>query len=85
MGVRERTRAISLSQDCRTDFPPLQRNPPAQAHTAPDTRRPVFFGYLHSEVGSGVRIAGKTGGSETVEYGPHIPTLVEIAESGGLD
>ena len=25
------------------------------------------------------------GGAQTVEYGPHIPTLVEIAESGGLD
>jgi hypothetical protein len=33
------------------------------------------------KVGSGVRI-GTLG---TVEYGPHIPTLVEFAAAGGLD
>ena len=44
------------------------------------------------KVGSGVRIAepsypstSSKGVSETVEYGPHIPTLVEFAEEGGLD
>lgn len=39
------------------------------------------------KVGSGVRLmraAINTGARETVEYGPHIPTLVGIAESGGL-
>ena len=34
------------------------------------------------KVGSGVRL---TPSSETVEYGPYIPTLVEIADSGGLN
>ena len=44
------------------------------------------------KVGSGVRLVvpslisvPTSGGSQTVEYGPHIPTLVEIAEEGGLD
>lgn len=37
------------------------------------------------KVGSGVRVAEVSGGSKTVEYGPHIPTLIEIAESGGLE
>lgn len=44
------------------------------------------------KVGSGVRLIPPSeapiptkGTSETVEYGPHIPTLVEIADSGGLD
>lgn len=44
------------------------------------------------KVGSGVRLVVPSstaiptrGGSQTVEYGPHIPTLVEIAEEGGLD
>ena len=44
------------------------------------------------KVGSGVRFAeagvnrvSTKGVLETVEYGPHIPTLVELAESGGLD
>ena len=42
------------------------------------------------KVGSGVRLTmppttSAKGISETVEYGPHIPTLIEIAESGGLD
>jgi transposase len=44
------------------------------------------------KVGSGVRLAVPSStaiptrvGSQTVEYGPHIPTLVEIAEEGGLD
>ena len=41
--------------------------------------------------GSGVRLTmpssttSTKGISETVEYGPHIPTLIEIAEAGGLD
>jgi len=44
------------------------------------------------KVGSGVRLTAPSetpiptkGTSETVEYGPHIPTLIEIADSGGLD
>lgn len=44
------------------------------------------------KVGSGVRLTTPSetpiptkGTSETVEYGPHIPTLLEIADSGGLD
>ena len=44
------------------------------------------------KVGSGVRLSKPSdsqiptkGTTETVEYGPHIPTLVELAESGGLD
>ena len=44
------------------------------------------------KVGSGVRFAeagvnrvSTKGVLETVEYGPHIPTLVELAESGVLD
>lgn len=44
------------------------------------------------KVGSGVRLIAPSetpiptkGASETVEYGPHIPTLIEIAEAGGLD
>ncbi len=44
------------------------------------------------KVGSGMRFAAPAGTSaaakltpQTVEYGPHIPTLIEIAESGGLD
>ncbi len=44
------------------------------------------------KVGSGVRITTPSvtsiptkGASETVEYGPHIPTLIEFAEEGGLD
>ena len=43
------------------------------------------------KVGSGMRFAAPAGASsakavpQTVEYGPHIPTLIEIAESGGLD
>jgi transposase len=45
----------------------------------------MLYAKYARKVGSGVRIAEKTGGSETVEYGPHIPTLVEIVKSGGLD
>lgn len=48
-------------------------------------RAKMLYAKYARKVGSGVRIAAKTGSSETVEYGPHIPTLVEIAESGGLD
>ncbi len=48
-------------------------------------RAKMLYAKYARKVGSGVRIAEKTGGSQTVEYGPHIPTLVEIAESGGLD
>ena len=37
------------------------------------------------KVGSGVRVAEIRGIPQTVEYGPHIPTLVETSESGGLE
>ena len=44
------------------------------------------------KVGSGVRLSKPSESqiptkstTETVEYGPHIPTLVELAESGELD
>jgi len=44
------------------------------------------------KVGSGVRLSKPSESqiptkstTETVEYGPHIPTLVVLAESGGLD
>ena len=44
------------------------------------------------KVGSGVRLSTPSetsistkGVSETVEYGPHIPTLVEMAEAGGFN
>ncbi|WP_295401823.1 ISL3 family transposase [uncultured Thiocystis sp.] len=44
------------------------------------------------KVGSGVRLTAPSetpfptkGASETVEYGPHIPTLIEMAEAGDLD
>lgn len=55
-------------------------------------RAKTLYAKYARKVGSGVRVdaAGKatiptTGVSQQVEYGPHIPTLVEIAESGGLD
>lgn len=48
-------------------------------------RAKMLYAKHARKVGSGVKIAEKSGGSQTVEYGPHIPTLVEIAESGGLD
>jgi hypothetical protein len=41
------------------------------------------------KVGSGILLTEAKGTTkatpQTIEYGPHIPTLVEIAESGGLD
>jgi hypothetical protein len=43
------------------------------------------------KVGSGVRLKESTAGIptsgtlETVEYGPHIPTLIEIADEGGFN
>ena len=55
-------------------------------------RAKTLYAKYARKVGSGVRLdaAGKTaipttGTTLQVEYGPHIPTLVEIAESGGLD
>jgi transposase len=48
-------------------------------------RAKILYAKYARKVGSGVRIADKTEGPVTVEYGPHIPTLVEIAESGGLE
>lgn len=48
-------------------------------------RAKMLYAKYARKVGSGVRVADKSGVSKTVEYGPHIPTLVEIAESGGLD
>lgn len=44
------------------------------------------------KVGSGIRSVPSVAGdvptkraTETIEYGPHIPTLLDIAEAGGLD
>lgn len=48
-------------------------------------RAKVLYAKYARKVGSGVRVADKTGTSGVVEYGPHIPTLVEIAESGEFD
>lgn len=48
-------------------------------------RAKVLYAKYARKVGSSVRVAGVAGGQQTVEYGPHIPALVEIAESGGLD
>jgi len=48
-------------------------------------RAKMLYAKYARKVGSGVRVADKSESSQTVEYGPHIPTLVEIAESGGLD
>lgn len=48
-------------------------------------RAKMLYAKYARKVGSGVRVTDKTSGSETVEYGPHIPTLVEMAEAGTLD
>lgn len=48
-------------------------------------RAKMLYAKYARRVGSGVRVTDKTSGSETVEYGPHIPTLVEMAEAGNLD
>ena len=48
-------------------------------------RAKMLYAKYARKVGSGVRVTDKTSRSETVEYGPHIPTLVQIAEEGGLD
>lgn len=48
-------------------------------------RAKMLYAKYARKVGSGVRIVQETGGSETVEYGPHIPTLIEMAEAGNLD
>ncbi|NMP24270.1 ISL3 family transposase [Sulfobacillus harzensis] len=55
-------------------------------------RAKVLYAKYARTVGSGVRLVvpssteiPTSGGSQTVEYGPHIPTLVEIADEGGLD
>ena len=48
-------------------------------------RAKVLYAKYARKVGSGVRIAAVSGNQQTVEYGPHIPTLVESAESGDLD
>jgi hypothetical protein len=48
-------------------------------------RAKMLYAKYARKVGSGVRVADKSEASQTVEYGPHIPALVEIAESGGLD
>ena len=36
------------------------------------------------KVGSGVRLGSSPEDVKTIEYGPHIPTLVQTAESGGM-
>lgn len=48
-------------------------------------RAKVLYAKYARKVGSGVRIAAASGSQQTVEYGPHIPTLVESAESGEMD
>jgi len=48
-------------------------------------RAKVLYAKHARKVGRGVRMGDKDGGSAVVEYGPHIPTLVEIAESGEFD
>ena len=47
-------------------------------------RAKTLYAKYARRVGSGIRIGEGTGTPTTVEYGPHIPTLVDIAESGGL-
>jgi transposase len=55
-------------------------------------RAKVLYAKYARTVGSEVRLVvpssteiPTSGGSQTVEYGPHIRTLVKIAEEGGLD
>ncbi|HUI46099.1 MAG TPA: ISL3 family transposase [Nitrospirota bacterium] len=48
-------------------------------------RAKTLYSKYARKVGSSVRIVEATGLPRTIEYGPHIPTLVDIAESGGLE
>lgn len=55
-------------------------------------RAKTLYAKQARKVGTGVRLTARSetplptkGASETVEYGPHIPTLIEIGEAGGLD
>ncbi|HNB24271.1 MAG TPA: ISL3 family transposase [Candidatus Melainabacteria bacterium] len=55
-------------------------------------RAKTLYARQARRVGSGVRQMGAAGSgiptkgvSEVIEYGPHIPTLIEIADSGGFD
>jgi len=48
-------------------------------------RAKVLYAKYARKVGSGVRVASISGIQQTVEYGPHIPTLVESAEAGEMD
>ncbi len=54
-------------------------------------RAKVLYAKYARKAGSGVRwivpspTIPTSGGQQTVEYGPHIPTLVEMADEGGLD
>ena len=48
-------------------------------------RAKTLYARQARRVGSGVRLTDVAGTPKTVEYGPHIPTLVEIAELGGLE
>jgi transposase len=55
-------------------------------------RAKTLYAKQARKVGSGVRLTAPSetpiptkGTSKTIEYGPHIPTLVEIADSGDLD
>ena len=48
-------------------------------------RAKVLYAKYARKVGRGVRLASVSGGQQTVEYGPHIPTLVESAEAGEMD
>lgn len=47
-------------------------------------RAKMLYDQDSRQVGSGVRMTEKTGDAQTVEYGPHIPTLIDSAEAGAL-
>lgn len=54
-------------------------------------RAKMLYAKHARKAGSGVRLVAPSstiptsGGQQTVEYGPHVPTLVEMADEGGLD
>ncbi len=49
-------------------------------------RAKTLYAKQARKVGSGLLpSASASGVGQTVEYGPHIPTLIDLAESGGLD
>jgi transposase len=48
-------------------------------------RAKTLYAKYARTVGSGILVNPTTKVSETVEYGPHIPTLVDLADDGELD